>query len=295
MVKSIRAVPLCERIIRFGPKMESEKEKLLVPRVDLSCIFAIDLENITQLDFYAPSPELPKKCQVSKLCLSQELDAMNHMHSYMSMPRKLKLLSLEKLRELCEKAEIPENKFRKETKRVKLAKVLLQTVEAAEKEKPPVLSTTEIMRILTEKNVKGSSSLSLKERFAKLTLKSLIEIADAKRIDIPLSPLNPKQAKKELINAIWKEKDSYEHRLRSYRTRRQIQDMKPMRTVRGIKNYCKLRKDIESATIRSIRFRVKPHTYFIEDVFLMGIKDKELTFCGIPTLSSGRCSKYKQY
>ena len=187
-------------------KMVSEKQKLLLPHIDLSCMFAIELDSITQLEFYAPSPKLPKKCQVSKLCLSKELDAMNHMHSYMSMPRKLKLLSLEKLRELCEKAEIPENKFRKETKRAKLAKLLLQTVEAAEKEKPPVLSTTEIMRILTEKNVKGSSSLSLKERFAKLTLKSLIEIADAKRIDIPLSPLNPKKAKKELIEAIWEEK-----------------------------------------------------------------------------------------
>ena len=248
--------------------MESEKEKLLIPRVDLSCIFAIDLENITQLDFYAPSPELPKKCQVSKLCLSKELDAMNHMHSYMSMPRKLRLLSLEKLRELCEKAEIPENKFRKETKRAKLAKLLFQTVEAAEEGKPPVLSTTEIMRILTEKGVKGSSSLSLRQRFTKLTLKSLIEIADAKKIDISVSVslLNPKKAKEELIETIWEEKDSYEDRLRSYRARRQIQEMKPMRTVRGIENYCKLREDIESATIRSIRFRVKPHTYFVEDV-----------------------------
>lgn len=288
MVKSIRTVPLCERIIRFGPKVESEKQKLLIPRVDLSCIFAIDLNSITQLDFYAPSPKLPKKCQVSKLCLSKELDAMNHMHAYMSMPRKLKLLSLEKLRELCEKAEIPEKKFRKETKRATLANILRKTVEAAEKDKPPVLSTTEIMKILTEMGVKTSSSLSLKQRFAKLSLKKMIEIAEAKKIDIPLSPFDPKTAKEELIEAIWEQKDSYEYRLRRYSARRQIQDMKPMRTVRGIENYCKLRKDIESATIRSIRFRVKPHTYFVENVWFIGIKDKELTFCGIPTISSGR-------
>ena len=292
MVKTIRAVPLCERIVRFRSTVEVEKVKLLLPHVDLSCIFAIDLNCITLLDFYAPSPKLPTKCQVSKLCLSKALDENNIMHSYMSMPRKLQLLRLGQLRQLCEKAEIPDNEFRKVTKRVTLAKLLFETVEAAEKGKPPLLSTTELMRILKEKKVKGSSSLSLKERFSKLTLKMLTEVAVAKNIDIPLLPLNAHKAKEELIGAIFENKDSYEHRLRSYSTLRHIQVMKPMRTTRSIENYCKLREDIQSATIRSVHFRVKPYTYFVENVWFVGMKDKELTFCGIPTISSARCIKY---
>ena len=52
-----------------------------------------------------------------------------------------------------------------------------------------------------------------------------------------------------------------------------------MRTTRGILDYCRLREDIDKATIREIRFRLEPYTFCLKEMWCLGLKQNCLAFC----------------
>ena len=151
---------------------------------------------------------------------------------------------------------------------------------------PLNLSKKEILRLLRRENIK-SPSKPLKERVAKLPMKSLLKIARAKAVKIPLC-----LSKEKLVDAIWEALENYDYRLKLYKAQRDLQNTKPMRTIRGIKSYCKLREDVGKSSIKELRFRLKPYTFFIKEVWCLGEQNNNLKFCLAPTISEVKMSKY---
>lgn len=276
------------RVFKLNPKKKlTEKNAKTLQRImrtDSRFRYAVPLELIAMLDFVPPKPRLSEKIPITKHMLSKALQAKQIEHSYMSMEKKLHKLHLRKLKSFCEKAGIEKENYDHITEHETIARLLWRVVEAAEEEEPKNLSSKEISAILKEKNVKAWSK-SLKERFATLSMKSLIEVADRKGIDIPLSLLDKEEAKQELLERIWEEKESYSQRRRVYNMRRRLQDMKPILTKKGIKNYFNIRKDTSNATIRKLHFTLKPYKFFVENVWCCGYAQDHLLFCIAPTLS----------
>lgn len=253
---------------------------------DARVVWSVPLEFIKLLEFCPPSPRLPETNPVNSRMLSKALSSANIDHTSVSMPQKLKQLPLSVLKKLCKEAGI----VNIEETKAKLAKMLFQVVEAAEKECPPDLSNKEILSLLKE-GKRRSTKKTLQERFAGLPIKTLRKIAKAKHVPIPLCPRDAKKEKEELVGAIWQEKETYGHRVKVYKIRRALQDTRPLCCVRGIRAYSKLR-DTREATILQLRFRLKPFTYTVTEVFCLGITENRLDFCIVPTLTKAEVTKY---
>ena len=249
--------------------------------------FALPLQKISKLDFFAPTPPMPRKIKTDKFRISKALHEAKKMHSYMSMRSKLCQLGTAKLKELALGAGLTKGLLRNMTK-AQIASKLWEEVEIAEEGKPPNLSTTEMINILKEHKVK-MSSMDLKSLFLRLSHSTLLTIAFSKRIKVEDHMLEgSKEAKTALLDAIWKAKDLYLHNLNCYRAKRLIQDSKPRTTLKGILSYLTLREklfdDLGMATIRSLRFKLEPYDFCCEELFCLGVRDnKWLLFCAIPT------------
>lgn len=283
-------LPVRARTIRLNPDkaIKEPVAKKIVDAIQRDCFFclAVPFEKITLLGFHPPSPRLPE-IELDKVELSKVLSEANIKHSYMTMAEKLKRLSVPKLKRLCERVGIATRKECKD----KLARMLWVRVEIAEQGKPANLSATEIASILKERKVKAWKK-PLKERFAKLSYKYLLEIATKKRVEIPLSLVDKKVAKEELLEAIWEAKESYDYRLKLYKSRRYLQEVKPMRTKRGILDYCSLREDIASAGIKELRVRLEPFTFFCKELVYSGHSEEFFFFHALPTISKASYTKY---
>ena len=204
----------------------------------------------------------------------------------MSMKDKLVKLPLRQLKGFCEAAGIASKKYKYARDAEKVVRLLWEAVEAADEEKPKNLSRKEISAILKENNIKAWSK-TLKERFALLSLETLVKVAECKGIDSASLP--EKEAKEELVERIWKDKESYDNRKRLYKMRRHLQDMKAMLTRKGIENYLR-RKDFAKATIRRLHFRLKPYT-FVEEVCVAGSGGSS-ALCIAPTISEVSFTKH---
>lgn len=282
------------RVLKLNPKKrihEKAAETLKsILKTDSRFRFALPLDNITLLDFEPPKPSLPEKNSITKHILSKALQAASIDHSYMSMKDKLVKLPLRQLKGFCEAAGIASKKYKYARDAEKVVRLLWEVVEAADEEKPKNLSRKEISAILKENNIKAWSK-TLKERFALLPLETLVKVAECKGIDGALS-LSEREAKEELVERIWKDKESYDHRKRLYKMRRHLQDIKAMLTRKGIEKYLRLRKDFAKATIRRLHFRLKPYTFFLEEVWCCGEVEGHLFFCIAPTISEVSFTKY---
>ena len=138
-----------------------------------------------------------------------------------------------------------------------------------------------------------SPNRTVKESFSMLSYEDIVRVAKAKRVELPID--NP--SKEEVVDAIWEAKSVYVHNMNVYKMKRLIYDCRGRRTEKNIMQYLRIRNnlfdDIQSASIRLLKFKMDPYVFSCEDLWCLGICGDLLLFCSQPCTTN--VSVHKKY
>ena len=197
-------------------------------------------------------------------------------HSYMTMEENMKQLSAEALKRLSDIAGLEAT----------TADGLWAFVKKQERDKPRNLTMTELNRILAQQNIgKAVTVDGMKQKFKRMKLPLLRRIARAKKINCE------NQSKKATVAAIFRERETYHHRLKAYKVRESMKRVGTLRSQKSIKAHLNLMESCADRRVEMMVIHIKPFIFYVRDLWLLSYEDERLTFAPIATLTTVECRR----
>ena len=199
-------------------------------------------------------------------------------HSYMTMEANMQQLSADALKRLSDIAGLEAT----------TADGLWAVVKKQERDKPRNLTMMELNRILAQNNMEKAVTVDgMKRKFKRLKLPFLRRVARAKKIKCE------NQSKKATIAAIFRERETYHHRLKAYKVRESMKRVGTIRSQKSIKAHLNLVESCADRRVEMMVIRLKPYVFYVRDLWLLSYDDERLTFAPIATLTTVECRLMK--
>ena len=213
---------------------------------------------------------------LQKKHISQAMVKEGIAHSYMTMEVNMQQLSAEALKCLSDIAGLEAT----------TADGLWAVVKKQERDKPRNLTMTELNRILAQQNIgKAVTVDGMKQKFKRMKLPLLRRIARAKKINCD------KKSKKATVAAIFRERETYHHRLKAYKVREDMKRVGTVRSQKSIKAHLNLMESCADRRVEMMVIHIKPFIFYVRDLWLLSYEDERLTFAPIATLTTVECRR----
>ena len=236
-------------------------------------VYEVGVERISMIRIRGQRQEssLLQKKHISHALIKEHIA-----HSYMTMEENMQQLSAEALKRLSDIAGLEPT----------TAYGLWAVVKKQERNKPRNLTMMELNRILAQQNIgKAVTVDGMKRKFKRLKLPFLRRIARAKKIKCE------NQSKKATVAAIFRERETYHHRLKAYKVRESMKRVGTIRSQASIKAHLNLMESCADRRVEMMVIRLKPFIFYVRDLWLLSYEDDRLTFAPIATLTTVECRR----
>jgi len=265
---------LCGRMSKKDAKKLAGTMELLtfVPAAALTedIVYMIGVEKISTIRIRGQQQRgmLLQKKHISHAMLKEGI-----VHSYMTMEENMKHLSAAALKRLWSMTTLDSENMTTED--------LWAVVKKQERDKPRNLTMTELNRILAQQNIEKAVTVDgMKRKFKRLKLPFLRAIARAKKINCD------KKSKKATIAAIFRERETYHHRLKAYKVKENMKRVGTVRSQASIKAHLNLLESSVNRRVEMLVFCLQPYVFYVRDLWLCSYEDQTLSFAAISTVTT---------